>query len=453
MELHPDEAYYWVWSRHLQLSYFDHPPMVAYFIKLTTLFSTSEFFVRFSGILVSLAISLIIWSLSKQLFSDEKIAAGSVILLNVYPLTMSGSVIITPDVPAFLFLALAVFCAWQAFKPDKAYYWYIFSFFFGLALLSKYTAVLLLPCIFLYMFSTDERRHLRSVHPYLSFLISAALFLPVIIWNVGNGWISFKFQAGHGLSGYDSFGGILEYLGGQLLVLSPFAWLFGLWAAAIFCFTRNKAKLYVGLTSLPIILFFLLTSFKHAAAPNWPVLAYFTFTLAFCAYFLDGNKWKKRLWAFAVGFSFLFSLLATAHARFSVMPLEKISKEWVKTDATNWFYGWKELAGKIREYPQTRYVFSPSHTLSATIDYYLNRSGAVATVYSDTGIGRFSQYNLWKMPLVSGAPALYVSLEGEAQGAYKRYFEGPVKTDHLLIYRKGIPVRAFTIIYGRIKTQ
>jgi hypothetical protein len=44
LPLHPDEAYYWLWSRHLALSYFDHPPMIAYLIKLSTVFSQSAVF-------------------------------------------------------------------------------------------------------------------------------------------------------------------------------------------------------------------------------------------------------------------------------------------------------------------------------------------------------------------------------------------------------------------------
>ena len=46
LQIHFDEAYYWVWSQNLQLSYFDHPPMIAYLIKLTTLFSNSIFCIR-----------------------------------------------------------------------------------------------------------------------------------------------------------------------------------------------------------------------------------------------------------------------------------------------------------------------------------------------------------------------------------------------------------------------
>ena len=451
MELHPDEAYYWMWTKHLQLSYFDHPPMIAYFIKLTTLFSSSEFFVRFSGIIVSIVISFIIWALSKQLFKEEKIAAASVLLLNAYPLTMSGTVIITPDMPAFLFWALGVYFAWQIFRAQKPFYWYLLGLVFGLSLLSKYTAVFLAPCLLLYMLLTDEKKWLKTIHPYLSSVLSAVIFMPVVIWNMQNEWISFRFQASHGLKGYDSFGGILEYLGGQMLVLSPFAWLIGIWAAMLFCFTKTREKLFLGLMSFPIIAFFCLTSFKHAAAPNWPVLAYFTFTIALSAYFLDGKKWKHYLWAFVFGFSFLLSMLATAHARFSVIPMEKLSKEWARTDATNWFYGWEALANKIKEYPGTKLILTPSHTLAATIDYYLNSKKETASVFADPTIGRFSQYNLWKLPIQAGEKAMYVSMASEAQEIYKHYFDGSEKVDFVTVFRDKYPVRRFQIIYGKTK--
>ncbi len=448
LELHPDEAYYWVWTRHLQLSYFDHPPMIAWFIKITTLFSSSEFFVRFSGILVSIILSVLIWALARELFKEEKVAAASAMLLNVYPLMMSGTIIITPDVPAFLFWALGIFFAWQIFSRNKAFYWYLLGIVFGLSLLSKYTSVLLAPCIFLYMLFTEDRRWFKTIHPYLAFLTGLILFLPVVIWNMDNSWISFRFQAGHGLKGYDSFGGVLEYLGGQLLVLSPFAWLLGIWATGAFSFSKTREKLFTGLTSFPVILIFALTSFKHAAAPNWPALAYFSFTPALCAYFLNGAKWKKILFNFAFIFSFLLSSLAALHAGLSIIPLEKINGEWARTDATNWFYGWKELAARIRRYPDVKFIITPSHTLSATLEYYLSGK---AEVYADNNIGRFSQYNLWKTPFRPGAEAMYVSLEGEALDAYKRYFSEPVTQEFVEVHRGKTPIKKFRIIYGKTK--
>ncbi|MCX5781593.1 MAG: glycosyltransferase family 39 protein [Elusimicrobia bacterium] len=449
LQLHPDEAYYWLWSHHLQLSYFDHPPMIAYFIKLTTLFFMSEFWVRLSALMVSVLMSFIIWILSKQFFNSEKVSSGSVLLLNVYPLTASGSIIITPDAPAFLFWSLGIFISWQLFKTQKAYLWYVLGIILGLSLLSKYTAILLVPSIFLYMIFTDEKRWLKTVHPYVALVLSIIIFLPVIIWNIANNWVSFKFQMHHGLEGYDLLNGMLEYIGGQLMALTPFAWLMGIWASAIFMFSKRKEKLFLGVTSVPIILLFMFTSLKKAAAPNWPVLAYFTFTIALCAYFLDGKKWKETLWALVFLFSLFFSLLAIFHARFSVIPLEKFSKEWAQTDATSWFYGWKDLAKEIKKYPDVKYILAPSHTLPASIDYYLHEN---ITISADPTIGRFSQYNLWKLQIQPNVKALYVSLEGEALDAYKRYFSEPVTTDYITIYRKNFPIRRFRIIYGNTKS-
>ena len=119
LELHPDEAYYWLWSKHLSLSYYDHPGMVAYFIKLTTLISSSEFFVRLSGLAVPLILSWVMWMLAVQMFEDNSVASAAVIILNALPLMMSGALIITPDLPAFLFWSLSVYFGWQIFRTQS----------------------------------------------------------------------------------------------------------------------------------------------------------------------------------------------------------------------------------------------------------------------------------------------------------------------------------------------
>ncbi|MFC1501244.1 ArnT family glycosyltransferase [Elusimicrobiota bacterium] len=449
LQLHPDETYYWLWSRNLELSYFDHPPMLAYFIKLTTLFSMSEFWVRFSGILVSLSMSLLVWLLSKQLFHKDYIAAGSVILINIYPLTMSGSIIVTPDVPAFFFWSLGIYVAWRIFRTRKIYLWYILGVVFGLSLLSKYTSILLAPSIFLYMMFTEEKKWFKTIHPYLSFCIACLFFLPVLIWNSQHDWISFSFQIGHGLGGHGpSLFHVVEYIGGQMLVLSPFVWLAGMWAVSVYLFSKNNEKLFLSLTSLPIIVFFAFTSFKQAAAPNWPVLAYFTFTIALTAYFLDTSKTKIVIWITVTLITLSFSLLATLHTRFSVIPLAKISKELAITDATTWFYGWEKLAKKANEYEDVEFIITPSHTLSATMSYYLKEK---VPVHVDENITRFSQYNLWKSPIKGNCKALYISLKGEALNDYKEYFALPVQTDYVTIYRNDFPIKQFRFIYGKTK--
>src|SRR2546430_4595740 len=49
-----DEAYYWMWSKHLAGGYYDHPPMVAVVIRLGTLIAgDTEFGVRVVSILLA----------------------------------------------------------------------------------------------------------------------------------------------------------------------------------------------------------------------------------------------------------------------------------------------------------------------------------------------------------------------------------------------------------------
>src|SRR5437899_10971482 len=78
-----DEAYYWMWSKHLAGGYYDHPPMVALVIRLGTLIAgDTEFCVRLVSILLALPMS---WSISHAcsiMFGSRRVAASS-----AYPLS------------------------------------------------------------------------------------------------------------------------------------------------------------------------------------------------------------------------------------------------------------------------------------------------------------------------------------------------------------------------------
>lgn len=445
LQLHPDEAYYWLWSRNLAPGYYDHAPMIAWFIKATTLFSQGELWVRLSGILAALVMSLCVWLLAKQLFNDEKIASGSVITLNAYPLTMAGSIIITPDIPSFVFWSLAVYLFWQIVRTKDPRYWYAFGAAFGLSLLSKYTAVLLAPVLLLFLLCTDERRWLKTPHPYLSMAVAFLFFTPVIYWNWKHEWISFAFQMNHGLGGATySAGKVLEYLGGQMLVAGPFVFIAGAVAAGMYLFSRNKEKFFLAVVSLPVILFFAYSSLKQVAGPNWPALAYFTFSIVVSAFLLDGNVVKRWIFIFAAVVNIAMSMLVMVHARYSIVPLERYSAEWAKADATNWFYGWRELGEEILRNPGVKVVLTPSHQLSATVEYYTREK---VHVWIDPKRTRVSQYNLWGFPEeLKGADGLYLYVDGTGPGPVKEYFEQLGDPASLTVFRAGHPLRKYRII-------
>jgi len=442
LQLHPDEAYYWLWSRNLDIGYFDHPPLVAYCIWLTTLFSKSELWVRFSGTLVSLVLSGLIWHLALQLFKNVRVAAGSVVLFNVLPLTTMGLVVITPDTPVLLFWSVSVYLFWQALRTDQAWRWYALGVALGLALLSKYTAILLFPSLLVYLVLTDDRRWLKTTYPYRAVLIGFLCFLPVLYWNSQHDWVSFTFQLKNGLNGEGyTFAKVSEFLGGQLLIIGPVAWAVGIWAAVVGVFRKDRETLLLACTSLPVIAFFALSSFKKAAAPNWPAFAYVTLCILVAQYCLGDAAGKRRwLWSAAFVTSLLLSALTSLHARFNVIPLDRYSMDLVAADATNAFYGWRELAAELSKYPDRRFAVTPSHQLSAEIIYYTD-----SHVMANTArMARPSQFNFWSqyndLPRGEG---LYVWTDSDFIGHNGDYFASPARSDLLNIVRDGNVVRKF----------
>ncbi len=448
LQLHPDEAYYWLFSRHLDFGYFDHPPLVAYCIRLTTLVSQQELWVRFSGILETVIVSALAWVLSLQLWNDRKIAAASVITLNTLPLTLVGSVLITPDIPVFLFVSAGIVAYWQIVASGKARYWYVLGAAFGLALLSKYTAFLLAPPLLLFTIVTDERKWLKTVHPYAGFLLGCIFFLPVVYWNSTHEWASFAFQLHHGLGGTGyRLRNILAFCGGQMLVAGPIMFVAAVSAAALFLFQKNKEKLFLSLSSLFVLLFFTYSSLKRTAAPNWPVCAYFTLSILVCCYLFDGSKVKKRVWVLAVLLNLVLSVAAGLHTRFNVIPLERIATGLQEADATNWFYGWKELARELERDPAVKVAFADTSQLAAEITYY-TRERIIG--YVDRRHFGGGQYGYWDIPgELRGTGGVCISYrEGFDARVCSEYFASLGETRAFTVIRDNSPVRTYHIVRG-----
>ncbi len=448
IQLHPDEAYYWLYSRRLDFGYFDHAPLVGYLIRLTTFFSSQELWVRFGGILETVIVSVISWVLSIQLFDDRKIASASVITLNVLPLTMAGSVIMTPDNPLFLFVGLTIYFCWQIVATQKVRYWYLLGIAFGLALLSKYTGVLVAPSLFIFILATDERRWLKTVHPYAAFLLGCAFFLPVIYWNSRHQWISFAFQLKHGLGGdtYD-LSHVLTYIGGQMAVASPVLWLAGAYASVLYLFKKEKRKLFLSLTFLPTILFFAYSSLKRTAAANWPCTAYVIFGILVSHYLLDGSKGKERLWTIGVILSLILSLTAGLHARFGVIPMAKISPSLAEADATQFFFGWRELARELEKDPSIKLVITNNHLVVEETIYYTRER-----IFADVN-WRYpgpNQYGLWKIPdRVIGAEGVCINIVGkEGSLPCGDYFTSLGNESTLPVIRDNRVIRTYHIVRG-----
>ncbi len=173
-----DEAYYWAWSERLAAGYFDHPPAIAWLIAGgTTLLGDTELGVRALPVLCGGLAALAVAGLGQ----GTAIAAA----LATAPLLALGGVLATPDVPLVLAWALGLRFASQ----DR---WPLVGLAAGLAMLAKYTGVLLLPLLVL-----GRRGAWRTRGPWLAAAIAGLVYLPNAWWNATHDLVSWRFQLEH----------------------------------------------------------------------------------------------------------------------------------------------------------------------------------------------------------------------------------------------------------------
>src|ERR1700733_8373790 len=119
-----DEAYYWMWSKHLAGGYYDHPPAVALVIRLGTLIAgDTEFGVRLVSILLALPMSWAIFRAAEILFGGQRVAATATILLNVTLMAAVGTMIVTPDAPLLAASCFVLFCLAKVVETGRGAWW------------------------------------------------------------------------------------------------------------------------------------------------------------------------------------------------------------------------------------------------------------------------------------------------------------------------------------------
>ncbi len=261
-----DETYMVAASHHLELSYFDHPP-VSWWLTHAAIWLTGSdgpVIVRLPFILLFALSTWLMARITTVLFDDERAGFWAALLLNlapVYGVTAGGWVL--PDGPldcallGFLWFSLAA----TGLIPGRAGWrsWLGAGLCAGLAMLSKYNGALVLIGLPVFLATTREgRAWLARPQPWIAGLLAVLIFLPVIIWNAQHDWASFAFQG-------DRAGGLrfhpLAPIGvwaGEALFVLPWIWvpLILLWLRAL---KRGPAEprgwLLALLAATPIVLF------------------------------------------------------------------------------------------------------------------------------------------------------------------------------------------------------
>jgi len=184
------EAYYYSWSRFLDWSYYDHPPLVAWMVRATTLFGASPATVRLGPVLAAGLFGLLFHRLAARLVRPRA-AFFALILVTAIPVFLASSFILNPEAPlAPLWVGFLLVIEAMREKNNR-YLPLLAGVLLGVAFLAKYTAVLLVPTVFLYLIASPPmRRWLRQPTLYVGGAIALAIASPVILWNQARGWPS-----------------------------------------------------------------------------------------------------------------------------------------------------------------------------------------------------------------------------------------------------------------------
>lgn len=221
INLIPEEAYYWNYAQHLDWGYLDHPPMVAWLIRLSTdVLGKSEFSVRLPAYICWIVAAIFMFRLTLNLY-DRPAAFRTVLLLAVLPIYFGLGFFMTPDAPLCAAWAGCLYFLERALIAQDRHAWWGVGVCMGLGLLSKYTIALLgLGALTFVLIDRQSRRWLFRPEPYVAAITSLMLFSPVIFWNMRNGWMSFVFQSSNRWSGRYDFS-LHLLIGTILLFLTP----------------------------------------------------------------------------------------------------------------------------------------------------------------------------------------------------------------------------------------
>ena len=373
-----DEAYYRLWAMAPAWSYYDHPPMVAWWIAAgQAIFGDTTLGIRFFTVMAVSVGSLAIWRAGALLTADARVAGRAVVWFNATLLVGIGAMIATPDVPSAFFWGLALWALVELVHSDDGRWWLAVGLFAGLGLLAKYSGLFLGGGILLWLVAVPgQRKWLASPWLWIGGILALILFLPVVLWNASHEWVSFAKQFGRVAGSQLDERFIPEFLLAEVGLIGPLMIPFlvlGVVGIVRAPRRENPGRWLLLLSSLPFLAYLLVHGLHDRVQGNWPAPLYPAVALisaeaASLALIAPGRArgWLvlRRLVA-PVGFG--LALLAVVHSG--------LTAGFVTTkDPTKQLRGWEAFSAEIdalREAEGAAWIGAVHYTVTGELAYHL----------------------------------------------------------------------------------
>jgi hypothetical protein len=449
LDLAPDEAHYWDWSRRLDWSYYSKGPLVAWLIRAScALMGDTMPAVRLPAVLCNALLLLAVHRLTVQTFRSDRLALAAVALALAVPPLAAPAVLMTIDGPYL--------CCWGwacVFAQRRV--WVAAGLVAAVGVLAKYTMLLFPVCVGLYLL-TDRRRRgvLRRSGYWVLCGLTALGLAPIVAWNAAHDWVGVRHVAAlagaDGGSGFDPLA-LPHFLGSQFVLLIGYWFL--AWVAAMWHFRPwrrdDSQTAFLWWVSVPVFAVFLLAAVKSKGQANWPAAAYVPGAVLAVAWVArqvsDSDPGHRRLACLFLSVAVPFGVVVTLAARFPglIRPLyvELVPAPTAdrpvpirKLDLTSRLHGWRSLAAVVDglcEQVRAEEGVEPAlagmtWTIPGELAFYCRGHPAVYT-FGPALADRHSQYDLWRPNPVADAQVfrgrtfVYVGdLTPELQQAFDR---------------------------------
>jgi hypothetical protein len=488
LDLAPDEAHYWDWSRRLDWSYYSKGPLVAYLIRAgrelaadlsCRLVASEALAVRLPAVVCGSLLLVSLYVLTVQVYRSRRLGVAVVAAALTVPVVTAGSLLMTIDAPFTCCWGWALVLGHRAIFRRSAWAWPALGLVVGLGILAKYTMLLWVASAGLFLLACPRQRVLLGRPGFwVMAVVAAACCLPIVWWNAQHDWVSLRHVGGQaGVRAPDGFRwlGPLSYVGAQAALLLGF-W-FVAWAAALIAHRPGRETddgvLYLWWMSIPTFALFLIFSVKTDVEPNWPVTAYLS-GLVLAAGWLArqlgaAQVWRRRLVGVGllatVGVGLLLNTVALRSEwgwplllRLGARPTAERPFPLRRFDPTCRLRGWRHLAGEVDRVAAGLREEGIEPVLAATSWAVPGQLGCYCagnpTVYSlGLAVGdRHSQYDIWR-PNPLADPERFARrtfiLVGPAGELVREAFEVVEPPQRVVYAERGQPIAAWGITVCR----
>jgi len=380
LNLLPDEAQYWSWSRHLDFGYFSKPPVIAWLISATTAVAgNDEWGVRLAAPLMHAATGVMVAYIGRALF-NERVGFFSALVYATLPGVIFSGLVISTDVPLLFFWALALLAIWQLYTQPSWRWAVVLGAAFGLGFLAKYAMAYILLGLLVFVV-IGPRGPWRPAARFLALavVVALAIIAPNLVWNASHGWATVGHTAAN--AHWGDGGGLhlmeaLSFAAAQFGVFGPI--LLVALIVRLVLWRRDPpgtGERFLLAFAVPVLVLMVLQSGVSRAHANWAAVSYIAGTVLVVGWLERVRQpWPVRI---SLGLQLVVFLVFTMiFAGTIYYPPSWMSPKWAKTlDIFHQMRGWRALAHQVEQQlntaPNDISVAADDREVMAELDYYL----------------------------------------------------------------------------------